>query len=1514
MSISPLTFIETFSNDNASSWGTLDSGQSWATSNLTLRKNFGYGTIVNMANTGLGTARIQLPVNNVPEQTSDHVLMRVRVSSPAQWPLTDFGPMLSFKNGNTFYYLALQGNWGEIAIGVFINGYRYEMNRIAYPFNKGNDFWVRFRRTSSGMRAKIWRLNQAEPTSWTLTSALWDGSYPPGAGSPGIWKRGTRDSHDIEVLEYYYYASGAAHPASLPRDNFNRTPVNDGWGRSSNGHIWEGHTALDPRYYNIGMDQKGHTYQDTVTTANSAGVLRLDSNNEAASWFGKDIHGDTESYARFSLGGGTDQVQFRLGLRGQPYASSGINTGLNGYLCVVRTNSTIIDIYKRMSDGSYPLIASGTLPFTVVQDTQYRMRFQIRGTTLNARCWTTTEPTTWQVTGTDSTYTYGKYWVGTWQPVAQYRTVQVHFAQALAPTIDAVEVKNFTTVENVYWTARETSVEFAARRLDDENNNATISAKYRPSNATSWIPYTGAFVAAAKDYQFTIDGLQPSTSYTFQVTWQDADGVVGANPTEFSVSTGSTSAVGGGLRVTSTGTDSIGLEATYTRDVDDDSYARVWYRTSSSRTYGIEDYFVDEDDGEYLQNTTSVRGGSYVKHPLATQTVQGVVQNRRIYSNATNKADYLLYYHTTAPSTSVYTVAGEFHAAELNGITGVAGRMSTTADTYYGAGINAENRTWELFRMDAGTKVVLASTPFVHAMNVIHKFELVIHDSYKALNLNGTEILRSDDNTLTGIGYTGYYSTGIVKGATTNQFTLDTFMTSFRTTAGAWVPSTGDGFAMTADRVNKKFTYTATGLAADTIYEFWVQLYDPDGVYGSNILLTSAQTTGTGAALVAMGASPQATSAIVDVFYNYDANNNAHIEFQYRSTMEYLWTSVPFGNVHTDRAAKKFSITLTALSPSLTYEARAYIVDPDGILQGSPTFLTGLFTTKGFLLQDQKSTKHYTWKVYDTEDKYLGTIPDAPEPEFSLHQNGGVTDLQFDLPRKMSELESEGFIGFQNRIDIWTIDPSSDGMGPNLINDPDSDASVGAWTLGANAGYDATGGPDGTGAIRIYEAFNDRFYDTLSSTIDIGEEVPLVFTAIARASGAKLRMFVRAYDVNDIVIDSSDEIAETVGTDWQNLAINYTPPEGTAYVRLVLRNTGRGLMYADKFTVLAKEVLAYRGRIEAYTPSVTEEGEKVNIQVLGLASLLSDDYIEHLQFVEVQPQKDINNNRPNYGAADPADMMKRVVDMARTANPKFSLYYTTDSIQYTGNLMQYTFRDVQVRNCFDKIRTLCPSGWHYFIEPDGLVNLRSQESSRTHVLRIGVEIMRFEVERSIRNLKNYVRVKGRQDEDRTEADGHGSINYIAFNQESIDKYGKRMVFIRDAQLIDPESAKTVGDGRLEEYNREEQRVECYIPDSKRFRELSGSLRGYNIESFRPGDTVIIVDPVAGARLTHWDKFKWDKDTWDIANVFMPLPEPVPIITIQNHGSYAQLQLSERPPSQVGDFSRLFRWMAQKETE
>jgi hypothetical protein len=124
----------------------------------------------------------------------------------------------------------------------------------------------------------------------------------------------------------------------------------------------------------------------------------------------------------------------------------------------------------------------------------------------------------------------------------------------------------------------------------------------------------------------------------------------------------------------------------------------------------------------------------------------------------------------------------------------------------------------------------------------------------------------------------------------------------------------------------------------------------------------------------------------------------------------------------------------------------------------------------------------------------------------------------------------------------------------------------------------------------------------------------------------------------------------------------------------------------------------------------------------------------------------------------------------------------------------------------------------------------------------------------------------------------------------------------------------VGEGRLEELNREEQRAQVVVPDNKSITYVGGALRGYNIEAFRPGDYVVVFDPVAGPRNTYWDAMVWDSSTWDTSNIYAPLPEPVPIKTVQLSGSECRLELSERQPSATGDFGRLMRWMQLNESD
>lgn len=728
--------------------------------------------------------------------------------------------------------------------------------------------------------------------------------------------------------------------------------------------------------------------------------------------------------------------------------------------------------------------------------------------------------------------------------------------------------------------------------------------------------------------------------------------------------------------------------------------------------------------------------------------------------------------------------------------------------------------------------------------------------------------------------------------------------------AGAW----STAIPMTANRSLKQFTTQLAGLDNDTTYDVEVTFTDSDAVRGTNPLNAVATTIGKGvrfASPIAITVTPSDVAAIVNVYYDLDTNDDSSVAVQYKSIRDALWTTVTSSAISVDRSAKQFRVILSGLIPNLSYQVKTTLSDPDGVVAGTDVEKTAVFTTTGFVSDPDKRGKHYVYKVYDEDGNYLGTWRDAPEPTFGWHENGGISDLSVTLPRKLADLNADPTLDFGHRVDVWAIDGTSDGMGVNLLHDSDMD--LGSWTLTTSWSVDPTGGPDGGAALKF--SSNSTTQRTVQSeTIDLAFVVPLVVKMVARARGGKLRMDIAAFDASDNLLDVADDNAETVGNGWQSLKLEWTPPAGTAYVRVRVSNVGKGTMWFDKVEVLQKECLVYRGRIESYTPKVKQEGEEVEVEILGLVSQLTDLYVRFLQYARIQPTRDSHDHpNQNQEPTDPANMMKALIDLARQENPRCDLYYTTDSIKLTGTTVEYTFRDQQLVTAFDKIRMLCPPGWHWYVEPDGLVNLRGPEHVRTHKLRLAVEVMEFENERTIRDLKNYIIVKGRQDADESEPDGFGSIEYHAFDQASIDRYGKRVLLVRDANIKDPDTAELVGDGRLDEYNRVQEAGSAYVPDEKDVRFAGGALRGYNIEAFRPGDFVQVKDPVSGSQRTYWDQFLWDVGAWDDHGNRV-LPTSVPIKTIQYRGDHVILELSERQPSASGDFAKLARWLQLQEAD
>jgi streptogramin lyase len=162
----------------------------------------------------------------------------------------------------------------------------------------------------------------------------------------------------------------------LGQDTFQRANQKF-WGKASNGNVW-GSDAGTNSVFSI--------------SSNSGRVINGAGNYSAilgASTSNADVvfSGSLSSFTNTNLG-----------------ATLRWHDGNNWYKAYLDGKNLVIQ--KKVS-GTGTMIAS--IPFAASGGTSYSIRFEVVGTTLSARAWATgsTEPSAWQVTGTDSTFTSG---------------------------------------------------------------------------------------------------------------------------------------------------------------------------------------------------------------------------------------------------------------------------------------------------------------------------------------------------------------------------------------------------------------------------------------------------------------------------------------------------------------------------------------------------------------------------------------------------------------------------------------------------------------------------------------------------------------------------------------------------------------------------------------------------------------------------------------------------------------------------------------------------------------------------------------------------------------------------------------------------------------------------------------------------------------------------------------------------------------------------------------------------
>lgn len=319
-------------------------------------------------------------------------------------------------------------------------------------------------------------------------------------------------------------------------------------------------------------------------------------------------------------------------------------------------------------------------------------------------------------------------------------------------------------------------------------------------------------------------------------------------------------------------------------------------------------------------------------------------------------------------------------------------------------------------------------------------------------------------------------------------------------------------------------------------------------------------------------------------------------------------------------------------------------------------------------------------------------------------------------------------------------------------------------------------------------------------------------------------------------------------------------------------------------------VKIYTGYISAYSPVLDDEKQIIEVTVLGFTSEASKRVIRDAS----------GNTTIAFNSYDPGNIMKGVIDLYR-ADGGTNINYVGSSINLTGTTVSYTFNDNTLKECLDKIIELCPEGWYWYMDANGVVNLKSQSLTADHKIAIGRDINLMQTNKRIENMINVVYLIG---------GGATPLFRRYIRQTSVNTYGKFEAKITDGRVTDTATADIMAKSLLDRYDTPETRSVIRIIDN------NGDNRneGQNIESYQVGDTVQVQNLNYGTTAySSWDTSSWDVDVWD-ATLNYSQADVMVIVSIQYNLDSIEIEASSRLPEvtkRVEDVKRNMDTLAQQ---
>lgn len=295
--------------------------------------------------------------------------------------------------------------------------------------------------------------------------------------------------------------------------------------------------------------------------------------------------------------------------------------------------------------------------------------------------------------------------------------------------------------------------------------------------------------------------------------------------------------------------------------------------------------------------------------------------------------------------------------------------------------------------------------------------------------------------------------------------------------------------------------------------------------------------------------------------------------------------------------------------------------------------------------------------------------------------------------------------------------------------------------------------------------------------------------------------------------------------------------------------------------------LMYSGYISGYKPVIDKVSETVEVTVLGFVGELGHMIL----------RDSAGNTTLTYNSYDPSQILTDVLEKYIALGGR--LRYSASSVALTNTVVSYTFNTNTIKECLDKIIELCPVGWYYKIDPNGLVYLQPRNILADHTFRLGIEVERLETFRRIEDLVNRVLFTG-----------GGSLFNKYENTASQLAYGLYEDRLVDQRVTVGATAETISQRIIDNRKDPEIRSKFTIIDNN-----GRSTRGYNIESIKVGQTLKIKNLNTGTATTSkWDQSMWDVNVWD-QTLATSAADVIQILSIEYTADSVVLEASSRLP-------------------